>query len=438
MRNNLQIKVLGPFEAFFSNGEPLDLPIKKAQALLTYLAVENMRSHPRERLAGLLWGDVSDERARHNLRQTLSKIRGIFGEVLVSRGDALQINSKSCTTDIDEFVRLADSDGADELHLCLSLYRGELLDGLQLREPLYEEWLLQVRDRLHRIACAACDKLVSVLSAQNRLEETMEALNRRLTLDSACEPAHRNLMGILVRLGRRSDALRQFQSCTMALKRELGVTPDNETLALYEKISQSVSPSKPPAGASEDVSSPSATERHTPVVAVLAFDNLSSSDERYFVDGIVEDIITALSRFNSLIVIARSSSFVYRDRDVPDKQIATEVGAQFLVRGSVQRAGNRVRINVQLLDALDSSHVWGERFDRELEDVFVLQDEITATVVSTLAGRMEAARLVHARRVPPERLVAYDFVLRGKDHHHRYSPDDCQIALNMFNQAIET
>lgn len=137
------------------------------------------------------------------------------------------------------------------------------------------------------------------------------------------------------------------------------------------------------------------------------------------------------------MVTARGSSFFYRDRSVPDRQIAEELGAQYLVRGSLQRAGQRVRINVQLLDALAESHLWGARFDRELEDVFLVQDEITSTLVSTLAGRVEAARLVNARKAIPDRMDAYDMLLRGKDHHHRYTAEDCRTCIDLFERAIQ-
>ncbi len=175
-----------------------------------------------------------------------------------------------------------------------------------------------------------------------------------------------------------------------------------------------------------------------PTVAVLPFDNLSGPEDNYFVDGIAEDIITALSHFSSLMVISRGSTFAYRGRQVSDRDVATELGAQFLVRGSVRRAGDRVRISVQLLDAHAGSTLWAHRFDREIEDVFVVQDELSSTIVSTLAGRVEAARLAKARRAPPERLTSYDYVLRGKEHHHRYTPEDCRQAIEMFEHAVES
>ncbi len=428
--------MLGRFEARWSNGEPIDFISKKAQALLAYLAVESGRAHTREQLATLLWSETGDERARHNLRQALSKIRACCDSLVIARGQSLEIDPASCAADVVEFERLAKSKDADELRRCLELYRGDLLDGVTPREPVYDEWLLLARARLRRIACETADHLVSTLVSQDRTEEAIEALNRRLVMDPACEPAHGKLMELLAQVGRRSDALRQYQTCVEALQRELGAEPSAETKSLYTRIRKADSQ-----GGGEKPHQPITTilgpGHEPPTVAVLPFENLSSGEDAYFVDGIVEDITTALSRFSSLVVIARGSSFVYRDRVIPDRQIAEELGAQFLVRGSVQRAGRKVRINVQLLDARTGLHVWGDRFDRELEDVFLVQDEITSTLVSTLAGQVEAARLAHARKAPAERLDAYDILLRGKDHHHRFTPDDCRACIDMFERAIE-
>ena len=428
--------MLGRFEARWSDGEPVDVIAKKAQALLAYLAVEHGRAHTRDQLATLLWSETGDERARHNLRQALSKIRACSDTLIKTRGETLEIDPAGCTADVVEFERLANSQDPDQLRRCLELYRGELLEGLLPREPVYDEWLLLARARLRRLACEAADRLVNVLIAQNRSGEAIEALNHRLVMDPACEPAHSKLMELFAGIGRRSDALRQYQTCVEALQRELGAEPSAETQALYTKIRKAeVGSEGKEVAQTARPALPATAER--PTVAVLPFENLSKSEDAYFVDGIVEDLITALSRFSSLQVIARGSSFAYRDRAVPDREIAEALGAQFLVRGSVQRAGQRVRINVQLLDAREGLHLWGDRFDRELEDVFVLQDEITSTLVSTLAGQVEAARLAHARKAPPERLDAYDMLLRGKDHHHRFTAEDCRQCIEMFERAIE-
>jgi TolB-like protein/DNA-binding SARP family transcriptional activator/Tfp pilus assembly protein PilF len=436
MARTLHLNVLGPFEARWSDGAPAELTGKKIQALLGYLAVENHRPHSREQVAGLLWGETGDERARHNLRQALSKIRRACGPVIPSNGDALALDLGLCSLDVEEFERLVRSEDVADLERCMELYRDDLLDGLVLREALYDDWLLSAQRLLRTKACDVIERLASSLVDNDRSDEAVGVLNRRIAMDPACEPAHRHLMEVFERIGRRSDALRQYQLLADALVRELGTKPSLETTAVYERIrkgDEAGAPRTLPEGPAPAI----AHERELPTVAVLPFGNLSGPEDNYFVDGIVEDIITALSHFSALMVISRGSTFAYRDREASDREIATALGAQFLVRGSVRRAGDRVRINVQLLDAQAGSTLWAHRFDREIEDVFVVQDELSSTIVSTLAGRVEAARLAQARRAPPERLDAYDFVLRGKEHHHRYTREDCEVAIDMFEHAIE-
>jgi TolB-like protein/Tfp pilus assembly protein PilF len=442
----IRLKLLGPFEASGSDGKPVDLAGKKIQALVGYLGVEWSRAHSREALASLLWAETGDERARHNLRQALSKLtRGCPG-LVVREGDSLRLDEERTELDVRDFERLVDSDDPEALRRGLELYRHDLLEGLVVREAAFEEWLRGARTRLRERACDGYERLAEALANQGRHEEAMDPLRARLAIDPACEQAHRWLMELLAKAGRRSDALRQFQRCAEALERELGAGPSAETRAAYERI-LGASAAEQPAGSAPaaalsgqqaGAAAGSAAEALPPSIAVLPFDNLSSEEDRYFTDGVTEDIITALSRFGSLLVIARNSSFAYRDRgEVVIQKIGEELGAQFIVRGSVRREGSRVRLNVQLLDAASGQHLWAQRFDREIEDVFLVQDEVTETIVSTLAGRVEAARIARARRMPPERLEAYDYVLRGKDLHHRHTPEDCLRAITMFERAIE-
>jgi TolB-like protein len=152
-----------------------------------------------------------------------------------------------------------------------------------------------------------------------------------------------------------------------------------------------------------------------PTIAVLPFDNLSGDPEQhYFSDGITEDITTELSRFRSLFVIARNSSFQYRDKATDVRRIARELGVQYVVEGSVRKADDRLRITAQLIDATTGNHLWAERYDRYLEDIFSVQDEVVHTIAGTLVGRLEAAGTERAKRKPPTSLAAYDYVLRGK------------------------
>jgi adenylate cyclase len=428
---------LGPFDARWSGGKPLGLSGKKVQALVSYLAVEGGRMHAREELSALLWGETGDERARHNLRQALSKIRRTCDSLIVAKGDALQLDDQLCEADVRDFEELVGQDDPDQLKSAVDLYRHDLLEGLVLREPAFDDWLRDARARLRDRALDALERLASSLTERGSHDEAMDVLRRHLALDPASEQAHRELMELLARTGRRSDALRQYQKCAEALQRELGAEPSAETRAVHERIraAEPATERERIADSAPSVETQAAIE--PPSVAVLPFENLSAEEDRYFTDGITEDIITALSRFKSLLVIARASSFTYRDRDLLAQQIGRELGAQFIVRGSVRRDASRLRLNVQLIDVSSGNHLWAQRFDREIEDIFLVQDEITEILVSTLAGRVEAARLARARRMPPERLDAYDFVLRGKDYHHRFTAEDCDLAIEMLERAIE-
>ena len=152
-----------------------------------------------------------------------------------------------------------------------------------------------------------------------------------------------------------------------------------------------------------------------PSIAVLPFTNLGSDpDQEYFADGVVEDIITDLSRFKELFVIARNSSFSYKGKPIKIQQVCRELRVRYVVEGSIRRAGERVRITAQLIDATDASHLWAERYDRELRDIFAVQDEIVETIVSTVVGRVARHSYEKVARKAPQDLVAYDFILQAR------------------------
>jgi TolB-like protein/class 3 adenylate cyclase len=174
-----------------------------------------------------------------------------------------------------------------------------------------------------------------------------------------------------------------------------------------------------------------------PSVAVLPFTNMSGDpDQQYFSDGITEDIITELARFRSLFVIARNSSFAYRGQAVDVRRIGRELGVRFVVEGSFRRAGERLRITAQLIEAATGNHVWAERYDRAIGDLFAVQDELTRTIVATLAGQLEEASTRQAKRKLPETMAAYELLLRGLEHFHRHTPEDEQQARALFEKAI--
>jgi TolB-like protein/Flp pilus assembly protein TadD len=175
-----------------------------------------------------------------------------------------------------------------------------------------------------------------------------------------------------------------------------------------------------------------------PSIAVLPFQNMSGdADQDYFCDGMVEDIITGLSRIKWLFVIARNSSFVYKGRAVDIKQVGRDLGVRYVLEGSVRKGGNRVRITAQLIEADRGQHVWAERYDRSLDDIFALQDEITLSVVGAIEPSLRQAEIERVKRERPDSLGAYDLLLRALPDVYVAMPSEAAKALPLLERAIE-
>ncbi len=175
-----------------------------------------------------------------------------------------------------------------------------------------------------------------------------------------------------------------------------------------------------------------------PSIAVLPFANMSGdAEQEYFADGITEDIITALSHYRWFFVVARNSTFVYKGRAVGVKQVARELGVRYVLEGSVRKAGNRVRITAQLIEAESGNHLWAERFDRDLADIFAIQDEVTQSVVGAIEPQLLLVEGGRAARKTPANLDAFDCFLRGIWHHNQLTPDDSRQAEMWFRRAVE-
>jgi adenylate cyclase len=191
-------------------------------------------------------------------------------------------------------------------------------------------------------------------------------------------------------------------------------------------VSNTATPEKPPALPDK------------PSIAVLAFDNMSGDiDQEYFSDGIAEDLTTALSHIDWLFVIARNSAFTYKGEAVDVKRVGRELGVRYVLEGSVRRAGNRVRINAQLIDTGSGRHIWAERFDRQMEDVFELQDDIVARIAATLGPEITLAEIERARGKRPGTLDAWDHYLRAITAYHKLTKDDVTEAISLLNKAIK-
>ena len=175
-----------------------------------------------------------------------------------------------------------------------------------------------------------------------------------------------------------------------------------------------------------------------PSIAVLPFNNMSGDPEQeYFSDGITEDIITDLSKISGLFVVARHTAFTYKGRPIKVQQVGQELRVQYVLEGSVRKAGSRVRVTGQLIDSKDGGHVWAERFDRDLTDIFAIQDEITHAIVEQLKVKLLPQEKKSIEQAPTDNVEAYTYYLRGRDFHYRYSKRYFELARRMFAKAIE-
>jgi TolB-like protein/tetratricopeptide (TPR) repeat protein len=247
-----------------------------------------------------------------------------------------------------------------------------------------------------------------------------EAVNMAARLQEVAEPS-----GICVSQ-RVADLARQKVPFGFELRGEERLKNIAELVAVYS-VRRDGAAVKPP---------PPLPDK--PSVAVLPFQNLSNDPEQdYFADGVVEEITMALSRLRWLFVIASNSSFTYKGRPTDVKQIGRELGVRYVLEGSVRKAGGRVRIAGRLIDVATGAHLWADRFDGSVEDIFDLQDQVTARVVGAIAPRLEKAEIERAKRKPTDSLDAYDYYLRGMAGLHLWTKTGNEEALTMFGRAIE-
>jgi DNA-binding SARP family transcriptional activator/tetratricopeptide (TPR) repeat protein len=236
----LRLTLFGGFEARQETGKILSLPSRKAQALLAYLALPLGRSHPRDKLAALLWGGIREESARASLRQVLFVVRkalgGTEGAVLRQEGEALALIPAAVEVDVATFERAVREGTPEALARAAALYRGDLLAGSAVDEAPFEEWLIGERERLRELALEGLAKLLAHQRRGGATEAAIGTALRLLTLDPLQEVVHRTLMRLYAGLGRRGTALRQYQQCVSVLGRELGVEPEAETKQLYQEI----------------------------------------------------------------------------------------------------------------------------------------------------------------------------------------------------------
>ena len=439
-----ELRLLGGFDLRDSAGRAVELPTRKCELLLAYLAMPASQAHGRDKLAALLWPDRDEEQARGSLRKALSAIRSVLGaEALRGDRDTVALEAGRISVDAEQLAalaaqasRAAPTDGAD-------LRYGEFLDSRPSIGADFADWLAFERTRCRNLAQTVLDAAARGLAAAGLYREAIAVAQRLLSLDGLREESHRLLMRLHAECGERSQAQAQFQACRDLLKRELGVQPSPETARVAHEIAGDDAFAKdavaPPKSFSEPEPKPGPnwpTDRPSGLsIAVLPFADKGGGQD-FFAAGLSEDIITELSRQKDLVVIARQSSFAFAGNPGSVTVAAGELDVRYLLTGSLRRSADQLRITVQLFDAAGDRCVWAERYDRPIGDIFSLQDEMVSRIIATVDAQMRSAERERAARKRPENLDAWELCHRGMWHAYRFTREDMALAQTCLHQAV--
>jgi adenylate cyclase len=425
----LHLQLLGGFGFYSSDGKDITPTSRKVCGLLACLALPTGTLWSRDRLATIFWGEREEAQARASLRQALTDLRRSLGsgpQIQVER-NGVRLDPAAVTVDAMEFeqaINTGDFERAERV------YRGDLLDGFTLSGDGFHDWLIVERTRLRDLAVDAILRLAATQAGV----VAIRTCQRVLQIDSTREDAHRLLMKLYAGQNQRAPALRQYQICRDTLQREIGTRPDRETEALFQQLQHGGIQAPELAVIQPPALCPS--EKHS--IAVLPFNNMSNDpEEEFFSDGLTEDLITDLANISGLFVPNRNIAFTYKSKVVNLERIAKELSVAYLIEGSVRRAGQKVRINVQLIEGATGAHIWAARYDRNLSDIFAVQDEITKTIVEQLKVKLlpEEKRVIE--EVPTDNVEAYTYYLKGRELFHMGTRSSLKLARHMFARATE-
>lgn len=414
----MPLRLLGGIHLTDNAGEPADLPTRHTGLVLAGLALAGRNGVSRNKLASWIWPDRGDGQARSSLRQALAAVRKALPDcsqqgAIAGKADHLQLVCDASDIDIFAFEQAVNSQDPAKHLKALSLYGGPLLDGVNLTEPL-EQLVLPQREHLRSAALQLLDTLSQDVEIAKEQAQTLEATAAViLQSDPAAEIAHRGLIRIRLSQGQTVEAQRQLEICRDAVKAIYGTDPEFETMSLLEESSEH--------NAGRKYGSLSATTEHkspnlfsNPALLVMEFENLSGDPEkRYFARGIADDISMALAYWRWFPVIGPNAITVEAGKLLDCRDAANQVEAQYVLTGSVRHSGSDARISVQLTEVSTGRTLWSERFDRKMDDVFTVQDEISENVVARVEPHLQAAEVERLGYKRADKFTAWDYLLQA-------------------------
>jgi DNA-binding SARP family transcriptional activator/TolB-like protein len=449
----LHVSLLGGLECVTAAGDEVSFPTRKVRALLAYLAANSGRTHSREKLAGLLWGDSGEAEARASCRKAVSRLRQSLAancqECLVADSLTVCLRSDLIELDVSLFEQLASCGTPENLERAVAIYRGPFLDGFPDCGEEFESWLLTEQRRLEELLCQALQRLLDHYLTTGGIDRGIQVALRLLAMDPLQESVHRTLMRLYMYQDRLGSALDQYNRCRELLASQLGTSPSAETERLKKELAkisttgtESNEPNTDDLPERPGIADALAGEKvrrlryssGRPSIVVTPF---TAGDDRepQLGTGIAEDIAVELGRFHAVDVVAPLSTVSYVDIASPEEAGAA-LGADFVLAGSLRPGHQNVRLTARLVDVATARQVWSEAYDCQLGDLFDTQQRLVQLVVVSLLGGLEAAELERARRKPPEDWQAYDLWLQGSSALRRADLTGIREARRFFEQAL--
>jgi TolB-like protein/DNA-binding SARP family transcriptional activator/Flp pilus assembly protein TadD len=469
LQTGVRLFLLGRFAVEVDCNPPKSIRItgKKRRALLAYLAMHPEKHMSREHLATLLWCDRSDELARHSLRQCLARLRSELqastAEWLVLDRDSVRLRTPAFAVDALEFAALADAAGPAALERAVNLYRGPFLAEFTVGAEPFDDWARAERSRLETLAAdllTSCAKQFDVLGDA---AGAIKAVERLVAIDPLREDWQRHLLRLYARYRGAEAAVAHARALTALLRKELDVAPMSATTELVADIlcgaiapavsiaagnaytldAMNAAPvglaaAQWPAGKPQGLSRIKRLRFRKPSIGVLPFIKMCQElDGECFANGIMIDIITALSCVRSVSVVAFDPGFMYK-RSAPEiRKVGRELGVDYVLAGSVRRADSRVRVTLHLVDARTGEYIWARRYDGGMSNVWAVQDEIAAKVAASVEPHIFAAESIRAGRRPEHTLDARGCVMRALSLINIRSRQNYAIAEVLLKRATD-
>lgn len=427
----VRLNLLGGFGLQVDGQEGPPLP-RKTRALLAVLAVDRGRPMARERVAELLWPNSGPKQIQGSLREALYSLRRPLRghEVVVSHDGALALG-EDVATDVEEFQRQALAEDLASLHRAVRAYRGPLLAGFPHVEEDFADWLTASRAELERKALAVLERIGDLCTAGGDAAGAMEAAERMFAIDPLREDIHCRLLECCAAAGRRAEGLRHYAAITEVLKRELGITPAAQTREIARRLRAEMDP--PPGVVVQPL------RGAPPAIAVLPFTQLGDETvPSHLADGLLVDTVCQLAGLRELQVISHGSTLGYRDPQTDLRRVGQDLGVRYVMRGSMRRQGNALRLTTELADAGTGAVVWARIHDTAATLGFSDQDRLVAQIANTLAPKVNELELTRIRGKRPENLTIYEKILLARESLGSLDRASFEKAKQLLDEVVMT